>query len=69
MQIGAIVAQEDPGHKVFREQTCGEPDDAFTATSESQHRMVFVKVILPPLEISHLLAQLVGPMSPESRRR
>jgi indolepyruvate decarboxylase len=55
-------------HLAFRAQTYGELDDAFTAAAEHQDRMVFVEVVLPRLEIPPLLAQLVGPMSPEQRR-
>jgi indolepyruvate decarboxylase len=53
----------------FRAQTYGELDDAFTAAAEHQNRMVFVEVVLPRLEIPHLLGQLVGPMSPEGNAR
>jgi TPP-dependent 2-oxoacid decarboxylase len=54
-------------HLAFRARTFGELDDAFTAAGEHKDRMVFVEVILPRLEIPPLLAQLVGPMSPEQR--
>jgi alpha-keto-acid decarboxylase len=58
-------------HLAFRAQTYGELDDAFTAAAENKDRMVFVEVVLPRLEIPHLLSQLVGPMSPPdgSQRR
>jgi alpha-keto-acid decarboxylase len=49
---------------VFRAQTYGELDDALTAAAEHKDRMVFVEVVLPRLEIPHLLGKLVGPMSP-----
>jgi alpha-keto-acid decarboxylase len=51
-------------HLVFRAQTYGELDDALTAAAERQDRMVFVEVVLPRLEIPHLLGQLVGDLSP-----
>jgi indolepyruvate decarboxylase len=56
---------------VFRAQTYGELDDALTAAAEHKDRMVFVEVVLPRLEIPHLLGQLVGSMSPpdEGNRR
>jgi indolepyruvate decarboxylase len=56
-------------HLAFRAQTYGELDDAFTAAAEHQDRMVFVEVVLPRLEIPHLLGQLVGSMSPERNAR
>jgi indolepyruvate decarboxylase len=52
-------------HLAFRAQTYGELDDAFTAAAQQQDCMVFVEVVLPRLEIPPLLAQLVGPMSPQ----
>ncbi|WP_156687203.1 alpha-keto acid decarboxylase family protein [Mycobacterium sp. Marseille-P9652] len=52
-------------HLVFRAQTYGELDDAFTAAARHQDRMVFVEVVLPRLEIPPLLGQLVGPMAPQ----
>ncbi|MEE6175079.1 alpha-keto acid decarboxylase family protein [Mycobacterium sp. 050134] len=51
-------------HLVFRAQTYGELDDALTGAAEHRDRMVFVEVVLPRLEIPHLLGQLVGPMAP-----
>jgi len=56
-------------HLAFRAQTYGELDDALTAAAEHKDRMVFVEVVLPRLEIPHLLGQLVGPMSPEGAQR
>jgi len=55
-------------HLAFRAQTYGELDDAFTAAAENQDRMVFVEVVLPRMDIPHLLGQLVGPMSPKGDR-
>ncbi len=51
-------------HLVFRARTYGELDDALTAAATHRDRMVFVEVVLPRLEVPHLLEQLVGPMSP-----
>jgi alpha-keto-acid decarboxylase len=48
----------------FRAQTYGELDDALTAAAEHRDRMVFVEVVLPPLEIPPLLGKLVGDLSP-----
>lgn len=55
-------------HLVFRAQTYGELDDAFTAAAAHQDHMVFVEVVLPRLEIPYLLGQLVGSMSPPGDR-
>ncbi|OBA84591.1 indolepyruvate decarboxylase [Mycobacterium sp. 1164966.3] len=54
-------------HLAFRAENYGELDDALTAAARHQDRMVLVEVVLPPLEIPPLLAQLVGPMSPPTR--
>ncbi len=56
-------------HLAFRAQTYGELDDALTSAAEHKDRMVLVEVVLPRLEIPHLLGQLVGPMSPEGAQR
>jgi alpha-keto-acid decarboxylase len=56
-------------HLAFRARTYGELDDAFTAAAKHKDRMVFVEVVLPRLEIPHLLGQLVGPMSPDGGAR
>jgi indolepyruvate decarboxylase len=50
----------------FRAQNYGELDDALTAAAQHRDRMVLVEVVLPRLEIPPLLAQLVGPMSPNA---
>jgi len=52
-------------HLEFRAQTYGELDDALCAAAEHKDRMVFVEVVLPRLEIPHLLGQLVGSLSPD----
>jgi alpha-keto-acid decarboxylase len=56
-------------HLAFRARTYGELDDAFTAAAKHKDRMVFVEVVLPRLEIPHLLGQLVGSMSPDGGAR
>ncbi len=56
-------------HLVFRAQTYGELDDAFTAAARHQDRMVFVEVVLPRLEIPPLLGELVGSMAPPEDKR
>jgi alpha-keto-acid decarboxylase len=56
-------------HLAFRAQTYGELDDAFNGAAQHKDHMVFVEVVLPRLEIPHLLSQLVGPMSPDGSRR
>jgi alpha-keto-acid decarboxylase len=53
-------------HLAFRAQNYGELDDALTAAAQHRDRMVLVEVVLPRLEIPPLLAQLVGPMSPNA---
>ena len=52
-------------HLAFRAQTYGELDDAFVAAAEHRDRMVLVEVVVPRLEIPHLLGELVGSMSPK----
>jgi alpha-keto-acid decarboxylase len=56
-------------HMVFRAETYGELDDAFTAAARHQDRMVLVEVVLPRLEIPSMLAELVKPMSPDGSVR
>ncbi len=56
-------------HMTFRVQTYGELDDALTAAAEHRDRMVLVEVVLPRLEIPHLLVELVQPMSPDGSVR
>ncbi|OBH38476.1 indolepyruvate decarboxylase [Mycobacterium intracellulare] len=56
-------------HLAFRVQTYGELDEALTAAAEHQDRMVFVEVVLPRLEIPHLLVELVQPTSPDGSPR
>ncbi len=56
-------------HLAFRVQTYGQLDDALTAAAEHNDRMVFVEVVLPRLEIPHLLVELVQPTSPDGNPR
>ncbi len=51
-------------HLVYRAETYGQLDDAFTAAAQHQDRMVFVEVVLPRDDVPPLLAQLAGTLAP-----
>ncbi len=56
-------------HVVFRAQTYGELDQAFTAAARYQDRMVFVEVVVPRLDIPELLTELTKSTSPDGSAR
>jgi indolepyruvate decarboxylase len=56
-------------HLIFRAQTYGELDDAFTAAAKHQDRMVLVEAVLPSLDIPDLLTELAKPTSPDGSPR
>ncbi len=66
-QIPAALGVTD--HLVFRAQTYGELDQAFTAAASHQDRMVLVEAVVPRLDIPELLTDLTKPTSPDGSAR
>lgn len=56
-------------HLMFRAQTYGELDDAFTTAAQHPDRLVLVEVIVPRLDVPVLLRELAGSMSPPDDHR
>ncbi|HVQ98126.1 MAG TPA: thiamine pyrophosphate-dependent enzyme, partial [Mycobacterium sp.] len=56
-------------HLIFRAQTYGELDEAFTAAAGDQDRMVLVEAVVPRLDIPDLLTELARPTSPDGSPR